>query len=80
MPKREKGMSTAVDEKAVMEEYRKVVERLRKGEISREEFGEWFRSHFGIKGKGILRNFLKQRELARGWDKNPKRKRKKSLL
>ncbi|MCS7265001.1 MAG: hypothetical protein NZ805_09240 [Armatimonadetes bacterium] len=80
MPKREKGMSTAVDEKAVMEEYRKVLEALRKGEISREEFGEWFRSHFGIKGKGILRSFLKQRKLARGWDNKLESKRKKSLL
>ncbi len=49
-----------------MEEYRRLVESLRKGEIGREEFAKWFRTHFGIRGKGILRHFLKQRELARG--------------
>ncbi len=59
-----------------MEEYRRLVESLHKGEIGREEFAKWFRTHFGIRGKGILRSFLKQRELARGWSN--KRKSRKS--
>ncbi|MCS7264997.1 MAG: hypothetical protein NZ805_09220 [Armatimonadetes bacterium] len=54
------------------------VEALRRGELTEMEFAEWWSSSLGIKGKGILESFLKQRELARGWWRNSKRKKKSS--
>lgn len=67
MAKRKSG-ETFVDERTVAREFRQKIRELKEGKISRDEFVDWFRTHFGVKGKGILRGFLRQRELARGWD------------
>lgn len=64
-----------MDADELVTEFDRIMEKWHKGEVSDEELWEWWRSHLGIKGSGILASFLKQRELARGWDKKPKQKR-----
>jgi len=73
-----KAESFSAEAKEVAKEFREMVRRLRKGDVSREEFVAWFRSQFGVKGKGILRSFLRQRELARGWDSKTVQKKSSS--
>ncbi len=76
MPKKKEQTLLSPDE--LMAELDRLLEALRRGEISEMEVVHWWWQHFGIKGKGILASFLKQRELARGWNTKPKRKRKRS--
>ncbi|MCS7193286.1 MAG: hypothetical protein NZ937_09950, partial [Armatimonadetes bacterium] len=56
---------------------RKLME-LQEGRGDWNEFWQWWDEHFAIKGKGILNDLLKRRELARGWNSRQKRPRKKS--
>lgn len=75
MPKR-KSPTKVLTKEEFLAEFDRMVEVLRKGEITEMEFAEWWWSRLGIKGKGILASFLKQRELARGWWRNSRRKKK----
>jgi len=74
MPKR-KSSTTA--DALILELDRKLTE-LREGKGDWDEFWQWWDENFAIKGRGFLRNLLKQRELARGWDTKSKRQPKKS--
>jgi len=65
-------------EAEVVREFREMVRKLREGDVPRDEFIAWFRARFGVRGKGILRSFLRQRELARGWDSKTARKKSSS--
>ncbi|MEJ7612176.1 MAG: hypothetical protein SQA66_00895 [Candidatus Fervidibacter sacchari] len=49
-------------------EVAQMFEAFRKGTISEDEFKQWWQTRVAFKGRGFLRNMLKQRELARGWD------------
>ncbi|MCS7265003.1 MAG: hypothetical protein NZ805_09250 [Armatimonadetes bacterium] len=62
-----------VSDDELVKEFERIFERWQKGEINDEEFWKWWRSHIGIKGKGILASFFKQRELLRGWDKKQRK-------
>jgi hypothetical protein len=64
------------DDKALLAELDRRLASLQEGKGDWSEFWRWWDATFGIKGKGILQDFLRQRELARGW--NAERKRPKS--
>jgi len=66
------------DDKALLAELDKRLASLKEGRGDWNEFWLWWDENFAIKGKGILDSFLRQRELARGWDSKPKPKRKRS--
>ncbi|MCX7968170.1 MAG: hypothetical protein N3B10_06730 [Armatimonadetes bacterium] len=42
------------------------------GQISEEEFKQWWETRVAFRGRFILKKLLKQREMARGWDTKTK--------